>query len=106
MRYSILLLVLSAAVLGGCTSAYKTGQTPDDVYFSPERQHDEYVTVKDNDDTRYYGNDSYDDDQYLRMKVHNRLVWSQLDDYSYNPAFSYGYYNTWNWNNPWSPYTY
>ena len=68
MRSSILLLVLSAAVLGGCTSAYKTGQTPDDVYYSPARQQDEYVNVKENDDTRYQGNDEYYDDQYLRME--------------------------------------
>ena len=46
MRSAILLLVLSAAILGSCTSAYKTGQTPDDVYFSPERQQDKYVTAK------------------------------------------------------------
>ena len=107
MRSSILLLVLSATVLGSCTSAYKTGQTPDDVYFSPERQHDEYVNVKENDDSRYYGsNDEYYDDQYLRMKVHNRLIWSELDDYYYSPGYSYGYYNSWNWNNPWSPSSY
>jgi len=107
MRTSILLLVLVAAVLGGCTSAYKTGQTPDDVYYSPARQHDEYVVVKENDDRRYQGNEEYYDDRYLRMKVHNRLMWSDLDDwYYYNPHFSYSYYNSWNWNNPWSPYTY
>jgi len=106
MRSSILLLVLSAAVLGGCTSAYKTGQTPDDVYFSPERQHDEYVQVKENDDRNYQGDDYYDD-RYLRMKVHNRVMWSDLDDYYfYNPRYSYSYYNSLNWNNPWSPYTY
>jgi uncharacterized membrane protein YgcG len=106
MRRSILLLTLSAAVLGGCTSAYKTGQTPDDVYFSPERQHDEYVNVKErNDDRRYQGDDDYYDDRYLRMKVHNRVMWSDLDDwYFYNRRYSYSYYN--NWNNPWTPYTY
>ncbi|MFI5187891.1 MAG: hypothetical protein ACHQF0_14260 [Chitinophagales bacterium] len=106
MKSSILLLVFSAAVLGGCSSAYKTGQTPDDVYYSPQRPQDEYVNVKENDDSRYYGNDEYYDDQYLHMKVHNRLVWSELDDYYYNPSYSYGYYNSWNWNNPWSPFTY
>jgi len=107
MRSSILLLVLSAAVLGGCTSAYKTGQTPDDVYYSPERQHDEYVRVKENNDRRYQGDDEYYDDRYLRMKVHNRVMWSDLDDYYfYNPRYSYSYYNSLNWNNPWSPYTY
>jgi uncharacterized membrane protein YgcG len=106
MRYSIFVLVLAAAVFSGCTSAYKTGQTPDDVYYSPERQHDEYVNVNENDQPRYYGNDQYYyDDQYLRMKVHNRIMWSDLDDYYfYNPRYSYSYYS--NWNNPWSPYTY
>jgi hypothetical protein len=103
MRSAILLLVLSAAILGSCTSAYKTGQTPDDVYFSPERQQDKYVTAKE-DDNVYRGDDYYDD-QYLRMKVHNRMMWSELDDpYFYNPRYSYSYYN--NWSNPWSPYTY
>jgi hypothetical protein len=53
MKPAILLLVLSAVVLGSCTSAYKTGQTPDDVYFSPERQQDKYVDVKENNDRVY-----------------------------------------------------
>jgi hypothetical protein len=104
MRSAILLLVLSAAILGSCTSAYRTGQTPDDVYFSPERQQDKYVAVK-NDDNVYKAEDYYDD-QYLRMKVHNRTMWSDLDDpYFYNPRYnySYSYYN--NWSSPWSPYT-
>jgi len=107
MRSAILLLVLSAAVLGGCTSAYKTGQTPDDVYYSPARQHDEYVNVKEHDDQKYRNDDEYYDDQYLHMKVHNRVMWSDLDDYYYyNPRYSYSYYNSLNWNNPWTPFTY
>jgi uncharacterized membrane protein YgcG len=103
MRSAILLLVLSAAILGSCTSAYKTGQTPDDVYFSPARQQDKYVTAR--EDENVYQNDYSYDDQYLRMKVHNRMMWSELDDpYFYNPRYSYSYYN--NWSNPWSPNTY
>jgi uncharacterized membrane protein YgcG len=102
MRSAILLLVLSAAILGSCTSAYKTGQTPDDVYYSPERYQDKYVNVKEDDNDRYQG-DTYDD-QYLRMKVHNRVMWSGLDDpYFYSPGYSYiPYYN---WYNSWNPYT-
>jgi hypothetical protein len=106
MKSTILLLVLSAVILGSCTSAYKSGQTPDDVYFSPQRQQDKYVNVKEKDDEQYQGDDysSYDD-HYLRMKVHNRVMWSDLDDYYfYNPRYSYSYY--YNLNNPWSPYTY
>lgn len=107
MRSAILLLVLSAAILSSCTSAYKTGQTPDDVYFSPERQHDEYVGMKESDDPKYQSDDQYYDDRYLHMKVHNRVMWSDLDDYYYyNPRYSYAYYNSWNWNNPFSPFTY
>ena len=107
MRSSILLLVLSATVFAGCSSAYKTGQTPDDVYFSPQRQHDEYVSVKESDNSHYFSNDEYyNEDQYLRMKVHNRVEWSQFDDwYNYSPSYSYMYYNTL-WSSPWTPYTY
>jgi len=107
MRRSILLFALSAAILGGCTSAYKSGQTPDDVYYSPERQRDEYVRVKEDDQPKYQNADEYYDDRYLRMKVHNRVMWSSLDDLNYyNRQYSYSYYNSLNWNNPWSPYTY
>jgi len=109
MRSSILLLVLSATILAGCSSAYKTGQTPDDVYFSPQRQRDEYVNVKERDDeNRYLSTDEYaNDDQYLQMKVHNRVQWSQFDDwYNYTPLYSYGGYSSWSWNNPWSPATF
>ena len=110
MRYSILLLAISAAVLGGCASAYKTGQTPDDVYYSPARQHEEYVQVKDENEGRYITDDQYSDDEYLHMKVQNRAMWSTLDDPYYTAPFSpvYGlgisYYNTWNMYSPWSPY--
>jgi len=107
MRRSILLVALSAVVLGGCTSAYKSGQTPDDVYYSPDRQKDEYVRVKEDDQPKYQSADEYYDDRYLRMKVHNRVMWSSLDDLNYyNRQYSYSYYNSINWNNPWSPYTY
>jgi hypothetical protein len=107
MRRSILLFALSAAILGGCTSAYKSGQTPDDVYYSPERQRDEYVRVKEDDQPKYQNVDEYYDDRYLRMKVHNRVMWSSLDDLNYyNRKYSSSYYNSLNWNNPWSPYTY
>ncbi len=39
MKTSTLLLLLGfVIVFGGCTTAYKTGQTPDDVYSSPRHQ--------------------------------------------------------------------
>jgi hypothetical protein len=50
MQRQILLLAITAAALSSCTTAYKTGQTPDDVYFSPTRPQDEYVRVEEKED--------------------------------------------------------
>lgn len=112
MKPSILLLAFFAVVFSSCSSAYKTGQTPDDVYYSPTRPQDEYVRVNnDNDDQRYYGDDYYDN-RYLRMKVQDPALWSELDDwYYYGDRYNYSYnyftnYGLYLWNNPWSPYTY
>ena len=60
MKSAILLLALSAVTFSNCTTAYKTGQTPDDVYYSPARpiDQDEYVRV-DNDNDRTYRYDEY-----------------------------------------------
>ena len=105
MKSAILLLALSAIIFSSCTTAYKSGQTPDDVYYSPARPQDEYVKAERNDD-RY--SDDYYEDRYLRMKVQNRYRWNDLDDwygserrYRYNVYSSYGLYNE-----PWNPHTY
>ena len=110
MKRQILLLAITAAALSSCTTAYKTGQTPDDVYFSPTKPQDEYVRVEDRKDEYRY-DDNYYDDRYLRMKVQNRTRWNDLDDwysydrYGYRYNYYYGtYYNpytSWNYyNNP------
>ncbi|MBS1610390.1 MAG: hypothetical protein JSS70_16870 [Bacteroidetes bacterium] len=117
MKLSILLLALSAVTISitSCTSAYKSGQTPDDVYFSPQRPQAEYVSSRDKEeDPGYYNGEDYYGDRYLQMKVKNRYQWSELDDYYYNDRFSYGfggyggysYYNSLYWNNPWNPSSY
>lgn len=117
---SYLLFVSLVIAFASCTSVYKTGQTPDDVYFSPTRPQDEYVQVNKNDDRKYYSDDEYRDDRYLRMKIADRR-WTLLDDpyYSYNyypsygnyyPVVSYGYSSPWNaaalWNYYYNPYCY
>ncbi len=106
MKSPILLLALIAVLaLGSCTTAYKTGQTPDDVYYSPARAEEEYVSVERKNDRRYEGTEEYYDDRYLRMKVRNRYRWSELDDwYYFGNRYHYGYY--YHWSNPWSPYYY
>ena len=108
MKKTILLLAISAALLTGCSTSYKTGQTPDDVYYSPSRpqQEDEYVQSEKKDEQQYR-NDEYYDDRYLRMKVRNRTRWTDLDDWYYYDKYSLSYnyyfgsyhnpYNSWNY---------
>ena len=118
---SILPLLSLLIVFASCTTAYKSGQTPDDVYFSPTRPQQEYVNVEKEDDRQYRRNDqqedyySYNDDRYLRMKIRNRNQWSYLDEYYRDPyAYTYDgkyFYNTNGyctprtyWNSYYNPY--
>jgi hypothetical protein len=91
MRSKILLLALTAAVLSSCTTSYKSGQTPDDVYYSRSQPKEEYVNIDKEDDRQYRDRqDDYYEDQYLRMKVRNRYRWSDLDDpYYYSRRYNY-----------------
>lgn len=131
MNSRIILLGLAVAALSSCSSAYRTGQTPDDVYYSPARETAAYVKVEDdnNDDRRYRAeeryrnddryrnndryrsNDEYinSDDRWLRMRVRNRYRWSAFDDYQWNDwrynSWSYNSYNSYSpFNNYWNNY--
>jgi len=119
MKRQILFFAIIAATLNSCTTAYRSGQTPDDVYYSAARPHDEYVRVEE-DDNRYRNDDEYYDDRYLRMKVMNHTRWDYFNDwysfdrysYRYNNYYGYNYgsywnpYNSWNYYyNPYSPNT-
>lgn len=112
---SVLPYLTSLMLFASCTTAYKAGQTPDDVYFSkarpiPERvrQNDEYVRADRNDNSYRY-DEQTEDDRYLRMKVRNRRTWSDLDYYYSDPlAYNYNRYNTFYspyYNTPWNYYS-
>lgn len=126
MNSRIIILAVAVLSLASCSTAYRTGQTPDDVYYSPVRERDEYVVV-DREDNRRYSNDYYNpDDNYLRMMSRNRYRWSAFNDYywmdsrpfmgfnsgwSFNPFFNPWSFNTfspsyWTWNNWYNPYGY
>lgn len=121
----VLPLIALVLFASSCSTAYKSGQTPDDVYYSPERKVErvDYVQTNRDDDRPtyrsnrrqadaedYYG---YDEDRYLRMKARNRNRWSDLD-YYYNDPYAAGYFGRpgfysgigfWG-NNFWSPNSY
>ncbi|HQV07010.1 MAG TPA: hypothetical protein PKW62_09640 [Chitinophagaceae bacterium] len=105
MKSATLLFIILATVLGSCTTAYQTGQTPDDVYYSPARSADEYVQAQ-REEPRY--SDDYYEDRYLRMKVRDRYRWSDLDDWYFNERrYSYYAYNGYDLlYNPWRPHIY
>jgi hypothetical protein len=90
MKTSILYSAMLVLLFSACTTAFKTGQTPDDVYYSPAPEVIEYSGSRNS-----YANP---DDQYLRMKVRNQQRWSMIDDFTYwnSPYNYYGVnYNNW-----------
>ncbi len=112
MKTPVLLLALSVLIFSSCTTAYKSGQTPDDVYYSPVREQEDYVETEKERNYRY--DDEYYDNRYLRMKVRNRYRWYDLDGWYGYDRYSIGYnyyygsyynpYNTWNYYyNPYCP---
>lgn len=94
MNLKILLFALSAAAISSCSTAYKSGQTPDDVYYSPVRTVEEDThQERQKDQVR---KESYRDRE-IQMTVYDRR-WRDFDDdydYRYDPyhyGYSYGYY--------------
>jgi len=126
MNTRILLLALSVVALSSCSSVYKSGQTPDDVYYSPARPQapasdDEYVDVRQpkqgaNYQTYEQYQDNYRDDRFLRMSVGNPYYMNAYNSYggfdwrynSFYDGFNYGFTSPWNnyfaWNNFYNPY--
>lgn len=91
MNSKTLLLVLSVAAFSSCSTAYKSGQTPDDVYYSPVR-----VVEENNDDERKQEENKTttqtSEEREIRWGIRDRR-WRDRDDdydYSYNKS-PYGY---------------
>ncbi len=114
MKSYFLPIVMASLLLAGCSAAYKTGQTPDDVYYSTNQNgvSSETETARETprrtqqitNDGGYQSYFQDEDDAYLRMKVRNGGRWSSIDDldywYGYNGGCqcnsSWGFYNNFN----------
>ncbi len=90
MKTRILLLAISAAFFSSCGTMYKSGQTPDDVYYSPGREQVGLVETKEDPEDNQRYTEEYTDERYLRMKSSNQR-WSAFDD-------DYMYWNNPSWN--------
>lgn len=106
MNLKLLILAIAAVSISSCSTAYKSGQTPDDVYFSPVRAIDESET---RDEVRTTNNrtDTYEERE-IRMATRDRR-WRDINDnydynYRYDPyryGYNYGYYyNPYYYNRP------
>lgn len=101
MNIKFLLIAIATVAVTSCSTAYKSGQTPDDVYYSPARAIEENSYRNEVD----YRTDNYED-RAIRMQVIDRR-WRYLDmdyDYRYDPyryGYNYGYYyNPYYYNRP------
>lgn len=111
MKQALLFFVLGLGLFSSCTTAFKSGQTPDDVYYSPGS---DLPTVREEkkiqeEKAQYQDYVSSLDDRYLRMKVARRNRWSTLDDFDYwydsrydFNSYNYSYYSS--LNPYWNPY--
>lgn len=102
--------LLAIALFFTSCAAYKSGQTPDDVYYSKPRQVDEYVRIDKKQNQQYQDPQQDRENEYLRLNIYDRRWSSILDDeyynsYAYNPYSTY--YNSYiGVNSPWNYYSY
>lgn len=110
MKKKIIYSIVLASLLASCSSVYQTGQTPDDIYFSPGKAAGVVALRQNNNpEERYQEYINTADNQYLRMRVSNRNRWSNIDDFSYwndmrhdFSPFSFNTmnnFNNWGWGN-------
>ena len=94
MKINFLLLIIITAAISSCSTSYKTGQTPDDVYYSPARLQTDNVRRED-DNKNVQDNSVYTspDDRYIRRRVHNRRYRRYDDGYNYPYGYNNGYNN-------------
>ena len=127
-KFLLPVAIILAIAFSSCSTAYRTGQTPDDVYFS-KGQDKEYARVETRED-RYRGNDEYyydqdriSDAEMARMRMRMRdYRWRQMDYYDdyyfssrrsmyFDPYVSIGYYSPYypgfySYRSMYSPYAY
>ncbi len=110
MKTKHLLLFGLIVAFSSCSTAYRTVQTPDDVYYSPAPPQDNYVQTDNQQDKDSYGynnNNTYNnEDLEIRRGIRDQRYRSNISldfGFGYDPYNSLGYgYNPYNYN----PYAY
>ncbi len=113
MKTKHLLLPGVIAIFASCSSAYRVGQTPDDVYYSPAPPaREEYVTTdnqQDRDSYSYNNNTDNIEDLAIRRGINDPQFRSNLSfdlGYGYYPYNTYGSSFYYPYNSFYNPYAY
>ncbi|MBA3674700.1 MAG: hypothetical protein H0W75_07045 [Chitinophagaceae bacterium] len=85
MKTNFLLFAIIIATISSCSTSYKTGQTPDDVYYSPARYDYDSVRTERRDNTVYDNSE----DREIRRRVYNRRN-RRYDDTYERSNYPYG----------------
>ncbi|MEO8860159.1 MAG: hypothetical protein ABI358_01955 [Ginsengibacter sp.] len=106
MKTRYLLIAGLAIGFSSCSTAYRMGQTPDDVYYSPAPPQEEYVTTNNQQEKDGYGynNQSNGEDFSIRRGITNPVYrnYNSLDfGYGYDPyAYNSSLYSPYSNINP------
>lgn len=98
--YTRIILVLTIAIGFSSCAAYRSGTTPDDVYYSPERERGEYYDFRE-EEAR-----TSSEDYRLRQQIRDTRLRTLDDDFFWINRNSWQFGNTWSngpyWNNGWN----
>ena len=108
----IISMFLLGSIMMGCSTAYRSGQTPDDVYYSPARPEDEYLVMQRQETRRYRTVEEDYEDRYLRMRVRDRYRWDELNTWYAYERWTLGFNSYYapafnpfiSWNHYYNPY--
>ena len=112
MKTKHLLLFISIVVFSSCSSAYRIGQTPDDVYYSPAPPPPvEYVKMDNQQDNDAYANNNTNniEDLAIRRGINDPMYRSNISldfGFGYNPYDYYGSSLFSPYSSFYNPYTY
>jgi fibrillarin-like rRNA methylase len=78
MKANILLLMIAIVTFASCAT-FKSGQTPDDVYYSTPKKLTEEESKKDEVKTKSSNEYNYED-RSIKMRTTNYRRWSSLEE--------------------------
>ena len=103
MNSKTLLIALSVVAFSSCSTAYKTGQTPDDVYYSPTKAIEKDNRSERQEQVRPERRDDYE----ITMGIRDYRWRDFSDDYRYDYSpYYYATCNTYNYGYYYNPYYY